>query len=193
MLDFNEKLSVAKEAKKYRLIADHLIFFYITFMFTPVSTSRKTRLLIVLTIAAGLFLQCVLYEVMPELDDLTASAKQLIFSVPSFKDFTIFNITSLIQYAISALLLSSLLAWRLGSIDQNTLAERIDELATTKAKVDFSAEVRRLISDYKPFAEAVEQNTKLSKWINVGMIGGAVMSIGIFVLDYLEKGQPTVE
>lgn len=190
MLDFNEKLSLAKDAKQYRLVADHLIFFYATFMLMPPSAPRKSRILVLLMIVVGVFAQMLLYEQFPDLEEWTAILKQWVFMPKASKDYAIFNIVALIQFFISAVLLSALLAWRLAAVDDQSFIERIKELTKSQLKLDWKKETERLVGDYKDYSAGVAQTKKYSKLMDYIMVAGVVMTIGIFALDYWERMNP---
>lgn len=186
MLDFNEKLSVAKSAKQYRLVADHLIVFYSTFMLMPSSAPRKSRVLILMVLMAALFAQLLLYEQFPEFEDWTMTLKLLVFSAKAFKDYAVYNMACLIQFFNVAVFLSTLLAWRLAAVNEEGFVDRVNKLVKSPHNVDWRKETQSLTDEYKSFGEGIAQNKKYSKLIDFALVGGVLMTLGIFVLDYLE-------
>lgn len=187
MLDFSEKLSVAKQGKFFRLVADHMIYFYSTFVLMPPSATRNSRLLAMMAIGSGLFAQMLLYEQFEDLEKWTENLKKLIFSWDLFRDYAIFNVAALIQFMISAVLLGVLLSWRLAQVDEHSLANRINSLVKATTQLNWQEETAKLVKDYRSYADGVERNKKFSKYFNFALVAGVIMTIGIFVIDYRER------
>lgn len=189
LLDFDQKLSVAKESKKYRIIADQMIVFYSTFMLLPASSEKKSRILLMLALLAGAIVQLCLFETMSELEDLQTPIKQLIFSVSKLSDFAIFNVGELIQFAVSGMMLGTLLVWKLAARDTTGF---INDLSAISKLVDNKTFVNRasyLIIEYSSCVESIKQSKNAKKYVTLAMVISTLVIGGALSLDYLEAQQ----
>lgn len=173
----------------YRIVADHMIIFYSTFMLIPTSAQRKGRMLLLVLLVATVLVQLCLYEAVPELQDFEDPIKQGIFSVPYLADFAIFNICDLIQFTISGVMQASLLIWTLAARSARDLVIDIDRCCQLDDDGSFKQTAERLIDNFEGCVSSIEQSTKAKRYVTFAMTASCIVIGGALTLDYLDEKQ----